>query len=87
MTVIKVVKILIFQKSLTCHETNLTLLFLSFSLERPKNKAESSNRAKTGPRQSQTCGKYRGIIICIERNTDLNTSDLKKLYKKMSKYS
>ena len=29
------------------------------------------------------CGmKYRGIIICIKRNTDVKTSDLKMLYKK-----
>ena len=42
-TVIKVVKNLIFQKSLTSHETNLTLLFLSFSLPWTKTKAESPN--------------------------------------------
>ena len=41
--VIKVVKNLIFQKSLTSHETNWTLLFLSFSLAGPKTKAESPN--------------------------------------------
>ena len=43
----------------------------------------ASNRAKTRPRQSQICVKYRGIIICIERNRDVNTSDLKILYKKV----
>ena len=39
--VIKVVKIYIFQKSLTSHETKWTLLFLSFSLAWPKTKAKS----------------------------------------------
>ena len=36
-------KKLIFQKSLTLHETNLMLFFLSFSLAWSKTKAESSN--------------------------------------------
>ena len=26
--------------------------------------------------------KYRGIIVCLKRNTDVNTSDLKILHKK-----
>ena len=42
----------------------------------------ASSRAKTRPRQSQTCVKYRGNIIRIKRNTDGNTSDLKILHKK-----
>ena len=29
--------------------------------------------------------KYRGNIICIKRNTDVNTGDQKILHKKMSK--
>ena len=40
----------------------------------------ASSRAKTRPRQSQTCVKYRGNIIRIKRNTDGNTSDLKILH-------
>ena len=35
--------------------------------------------------RSQTCVKYRGLIICIKRNTDVNTGDLKVLHKKISK--
>ena len=42
-TVVKVIKNLIFQTSLTSHETNLTILFLSLSLATPKTRAESSN--------------------------------------------
>ena len=63
--------------------------FCIFHSNDPKPKQNhqiASNRAKTRPRQSQTCVKYRGIIICIEGNTDVNTSDMKILYKKMSKY-
>ena len=37
MTVLKVVKMLIFQKSLTSHETKLTLLFLSFLTQTTQN--------------------------------------------------
>ena len=86
--VIQVVKNLIFQKSLTSHETNWTLLFLSFYSHEQKPKRNhqiASSRAKTRSRRSQACVKYRGIIICIKRNTDVNTSDLKILHKKMSK--
>ena len=42
----------------------------------------ASSRAKTKSRQSQACVKYRGNIIWIRRNTDVNTSDLKILHKK-----
>ena len=59
---------------------------LYFSLAGPKTKTESviiaSSRAKIRSRQSQTCVKYRGNIICIKRKIDVNTSDLKKLHKK-----
>ena len=78
-------KNLIFQKSLTSHETNLTLWFLSFSLPWPKPKQNhqiACSRAKTKSRQSQACEKYRGIIICIKRNTDVNTGNQKILHKK-----
>ena len=41
-----------------------------------------SSRANTRSAQSKTCVKYRGITICIKRNRDVNTGDLKKLHKK-----
>ena len=44
MTVIKVAKNNFFLKSLTLYETNLTLyFFFSFSLAKPKRKAEPPN--------------------------------------------
>ena len=43
MTVIKVVKNQIFKKNLPSLETNLTLLFFTFSLAQPKTKAEPPN--------------------------------------------
>ena len=58
--------------------------------QHPKSKQNhqiTSSRAKTRSRRSQTCVKYRGVIICIKRNTDVNTSDLKKLKKKNVKIS
>ena len=42
----------------------------------------ASSRAKTISRQSQTCVKYMGDIICIKRNADVNKSDMKKLHTK-----
>ena len=45
-----------------------------------RNHQIASNRAKTRSRRSETCVKYRGIIICIKRNTDVKTRDLKILY-------
>ena len=62
-------------------------LFHSHDPKPKRTHQKASIRAKTKSRQSETCVKYRGIIICIKRNTDLNTSDLKILYKKMSKES
>ena len=47
-----------------------------------RNHQIAISRAKIKSRQSQTCVKYRGNIICIKRNTDVNTSDLKILHKK-----
>ena len=38
------------------------------------------SRAKTRSTQSQKCEKNRGIMICIKRNTDVNTGDLKTLF-------
>ena len=45
----------------------------------------ASNRAKKILTRSQACVKYRGIIIFIKRNTDVNSGDLKILNQKMSK--
>ena len=80
MTAIKVVRKLIFQKILTSHETNQLFFFCLFYKHDPKPKPNhqiASSRAKTKFRQSHTCVKYRGIIICIKINTYYNTSDLK----------
>ena len=63
--------------------------FFSFSLAWPKqqlNHQISRSRAKTRSTRSQTCVKYRDNIICIKRNTDVKTGNLKILHKKMSKY-
>ena len=51
-TAIKVVINLIFQKSFTCYETNLKLLFLSFSLARP-NQRGIINKPAAEQRQDQ----------------------------------
>ena len=62
--------------------------FLSHS-HNPKPKQNhqiSSNRPKTRSTRSQACVKYRGNIIFIKRNTDMNTGDLKILHKKMSNW-
>ena len=89
MTVIKVVKIKIFQKSLPSHETNYTLIFFclfhSHDTKPKPNHQIANSRAKTRSRRSQAGVKYRGIVICIKRNTDVNTSDQKILHKNMSK--
>ena len=42
----------------------------------------ASSRAKTRSTRSQICMKYRGIIILIKKNSDVNTGDLKILHKK-----
>ena len=57
-------------------------LFHSQHLKPKQKHQKASSRAKTRWRQSQTCGKYRGIILCIKRKTNVNTSDLKILHKK-----
>ena len=59
--------------------------FLLFDPHNPRKKFNhwmTSSRAKTRSTQSQTCMKYEGIIICIKRNSDVNTVDLKILQKK-----
>ena len=89
MTAIKVVKNQIFKKSLPFLETNLMLLsFFLFHSHDPKPKQNHQiaiSRAKTRSTQNETCVKCRGNIICIRRNTYVNTGDLKILHKKMFK--
>ena len=57
------------------------LVFHSYNPKQKRSHRMASSRVKTRSTQSQTCVKYRGIIICIKRNTDVNTGDLKKLQK------
>ena len=57
-------------------------LFHSHDLKAKLNHQIASSRTKTKSRRSQTCVKYRGNIICIKRNADVNTSDLKILQTK-----
>ena len=57
-------------------------LFHSHDPKPKRNHQIASSKAKTKSRQSQTCVEYRGYIICIRRNTGVNTSDLKILHKK-----
>ena len=51
-------------------------------MEKLKITSKKSTLFDIRSRQSQTCVKYRDIIICIKRNTDVNTNDLKILHKK-----
>ena len=60
-------------------------LFHPHDQKSKQNHQIASSRAKTRSRQSQTCVKYRDIIIWIKRNTYVYTRDLKILNKKMSK--
>ena len=46
-------------------------LFPSNNPKPKRNHQLASSRAKTRPWKSQTCVKYRGIILCIERNTEV----------------
>ena len=57
-------------------------LFHSHNPKIKQNHPISSTRAKTRSTRSQASVKYRGNIICIKRNTDGNTGDLKILHKK-----
>ena len=64
------------------------LFFLLFHWHNPKwkqNHQISTCWAKIRSTQIQTSVKYRGNIICIKRNTDVNTGDLKILHKKCPK--
>ena len=57
-------------------------LFHSHDPKPKRNYQIASSRAKTKSSWSQACVKYRDIIICIKRNTDVITSDQKILHKK-----
>ena len=67
-------------------ETNLTLLFFFCFTYTTQNQSRTTkisfSRAKMRSIQSQKCVKYRGIILCIKGNTDVNTDDLKILHEK-----
>ena len=56
-------------------------LFHSHDPKPKQNHQISISRAKIRSTQSQTYVKCRGFIICIKRNTDVNTGDLKTLHK------
>ena len=89
MTFIKVVKNQIFKKVYLLLKPNWLSCFFLFNSHDPKPKQNhqiSISRANIRLTRSQTCVKYRGIIICIKRNTDVNTGDLKIIHKKMSKW-
>ena len=89
MTVTKVAKNPFFLKKIKFLSTQLDgRVFLVFHPQDPKPKRIrqiASNRAKTRSTRSQKCVKYRGIILFIKRNTDVNSGDLKILHQKMSK--
>ena len=85
MTVIKWLKIIFFRKVLLPMKPTWRYCFCLFHSHDPKPKQNhqiASSRAKTRSRRSQTCVWYRDIIICIKRNTNVNTNGLKILHKK-----
>ena len=89
MTFIKMVKILIFKKVYLPLKPSWCSCFFLFHWHDPKPKQNnqiSISSAKIRSTQSQSCVKYRDNIMCIKRYTDVNTGDLKKFKKKMSKY-
>ena len=88
MTFIKVLKNQIFKKIYLPFKPTWRSSFFLFHWHDPKGKQNhqiSTCWAKIRSTRIQTCVKYRGNIICIKRNTDVNTGDLKILHKKMSK--
>ena len=85
MTFIKVAKNKISKKVCLPLKPTCWSCFFLFHSHDPKpmqNHQISISRAKKRSTQSQTCVKYRGNIICVKRNTDVNTGDLKILHKK-----
>ena len=84
-TVIKSVKNQIFINVYLPLKPSCRSCFFLFHSHDPKpkqNQQISSTWAKIRSTRSQACVKYRGNIICIKRNTDVNTGDLKILHKK-----
>ena len=84
-TVINVVKKSFFRKVYLPMKPNGHYSFCLFHSHDPRPKRNhqiASSRTKTKSRRSQTCVKYRGNIICIKKNTDVSTNDLKILLKK-----
>jgi hypothetical protein len=85
MTSKKLVKYQIFKK-ITFLWNQLDVFFCHWhDLKQKQNHQISTCRAKIRSTRSQRCVKYRGTIICIKRNPDVNTGDQKILHKKMSK--
>ena len=85
MIFIKVVKNQMFKKVYLALKPTGRSCFFLFYLHDPKPKQNhqiSSSRAKIRSIRRQACVKYRGDIICIKRNTDMNAGDLKILHKK-----
>ena len=85
MTFIKVVKNLIFKKIYLPFKPTWHSCFFLFHWHDQKwkqNHQISTCWAKIRSTQIRTCVKYRGNIICIKRNTDVNTGDLKHFRKK-----
>ena len=57
-------------------------LFHSHDPKPKRNHHIASTTAMTRSRRSQACVKYGGIIICIKKNTGVNTGNQKILHKK-----
>ena len=88
MTSIKLVKYQIFKKNYFPLKPTGRFFYFFCHWHDPKQKQNhqiSTCRAKIRSTRSQRCVKYRGTIICIKRNPDVNKSDQKILHKKMSK--
>ena len=85
MTFIKVVKNQIIKKVCLPLKPTWWSCFFLFHSHDPKpnqNHKISISKAKIRSRRSQKCAMFRGNIMCIKRNTDVNTGDLKILHKK-----
>ena len=83
--VIKLFKNPIFKKVYLPLKPTWRSWFFLFHSHHPKPKQNhqiSSSGAKTRSTRSQACVMYKGNIICIRRNTDVNTDDLKILHKR-----
>ena len=87
MTVIKVLKIICFRKVQPHMKPTGHYCFFSFSLAQQKKPSRThkiaSHRAKTRSALCQTWLKYRGNIIFIRKNTEVNIGDQKLLNEKI----